>query len=543
MPRWLPFRPFARISLRLLLFNVLLVFVPVAGFLYLHVYERQLLEAQERSMVQQGRLVAAALEAQGSLTAEGAARLLAALDRETEARLRVYAHPSPSGAAAGSEEGLLADSARLGPREAPAAAESAGDYRSTAPPATRQRLLYRLGAGIYRAYRSVREPGPAARPAPVRSDGADPGPGAAVRKALAGQYGALSLPNPDPLRPSLMLHSALPVEIGGRTAGAVLVSQSTVKVLRALDEVRLEIFQVVLISLAVALLVSLFLAGTIARPLRRLAGEARDLLDRQGRLHAAFRGSDRADEIGDLARALEELTHRIAGYQRTLEGFAADLSHEMKNPLASIRSATEVLADLGGARDEAERSRFLGIVEREVARLERLLTDVRRMGEVDAGLEPEPEAPLDLRQVLGEAVEGAGLRAGRGVRFALRTPQWPVMVHGSPTRLGQALGNLLDNAESFSPAGGEVEVALAVEGNERAVIRIADRGPGIPAGNLDRLFDRFFSYRPNEARSRERHTGLGLSIVKSIVEANGGTVTARNREGGGAAFEVRLGMG
>ena len=177
--------------------------------------------------------------------------------------------------------------------------------------------------------------------------------------------------------------------------------------------------------------------------------------------------------------------------------------------------------------------------------MERLLSAVRELGEIDAGIEPEAAQALDLRAVLAEAVESASLRAERGVAFELRNAEGPVMVQGSAGRLGQALGNLLDNAQSFSPEGGQVEVTLAVGDQEplTASIRFEDRGPGIPEGNLDRLFDRFFTYRPSEARARERHTGLGLAIVRSIVEGHGGTVTARNREGGGACFEVRLGVG
>jgi two-component system sensor histidine kinase ChvG len=534
-------RPFARISLRLLLFNVLLVFLPAAGFLYLHVYERQLLDSQERSMVQQGRLLAASLGSRSDFGREEAERLLVALEQQTEARLRVY----------DAQGALLADSARFGPREEPAAkltryGDLSLDRSASAPdtPTTRESFLYRVGAGIYRAYRNVRS---------IHFFGrrysADLSPQPAVRKALTGGYGALIRENPESLRPSLMLHSAIPIRTGDKVVGAVLVSQSTSRLLRSLDQVRLDIFKVILLSLGAALLVSLVLAGTIARPLLRLAGEARALLDRRGRLRATFRGSGRADEIGDLARALEELTRRIESHQRTLEGFAADISHELKNPLASIRAANEVLADVD---DPAERQRFAGLVEREVARMERLLSAVREMGEVDARLEIEPTVPLDLRDALTEAVALARLKAERGVNFQLHLPADPEIARASPTRLAQALGNLLDNAQSFSPDGGTVEISLAAktiepggmgDSTEQAMIRIEDRGPGIPEGNLDRLFDRFFTYRPNEPRARESHTGLGLAIVKSIVESYGGMVAARNRDGGGACFEVRLGVG
>lgn len=508
----------SRISARLLLFNILLVFLPVAGFLYLGVYERQLLEDQERAMVQQGRLLASALGDRPVLDAASAG-LLSRLGGRTEARLRIF----------GADGVLLADSAGLGSRkpEEPAAARS-GQARDS--------LLYRGAAGAYRIWRRLRTgtliPARSARPA-------EPYPTAAVRAALAGRYGAAVRPTGgERWRPSLTLHSAIPVRAGDRSrekvVGAVLVSQSTVRILREVDQVRLDILKVFLVSVAVAAILSLLLAGTITHPIRRLRDEASDLLDRRGRLRGRFGGSRRADEIGDLARALEELTHRLAAHQHALESFASDVSHELKNPLASVRSAAELLADV---EDPADRERFLTLVQREVTRMERLLTAVREIGEIDARLETESPEAVDLEALLREVVEGVRRRADKA-EIRLVSPGVPVRVRARSERLLQVFENLLDNALGFSPAGGVVTVTLAANGF--ASVRIEDQGPGIPESHLDRIFDRFFTYRPDEPHARDGHTGLGLAIVKAIVEGYGGTVTAGNREGGGARFEVRL---
>jgi two-component system sensor histidine kinase ChvG len=531
----------ARISIRLLLFNVLLVFLPAAGFFYLDVYEKELLEAQERAMVQQGRLAAAALSSSskgsgesGGIDREAAVRLLARLQGRTEMRLRVVD-------AAGS---LLADSAHLiPPRPAPVTTDPRSIYfeRRAASLEARRTWLYRLGAWVYRLPgRFTAAFGPPEPPSGAETFYVDGQPllGREIKAALDGRYGATVRPTRGGPR-SLTLYSALPVRDGDRVAGAVLVSQSTYRILRALYDVRLDVFKVVLLSVAVAAILSLLVSTTIAKPLEALRNEANDLLDRRGRLKGKFRGSTKHDEIGDLARALEQLTARLEGHLRFIEAFASDVSHELKNPLASIRTATEMLAEVD---DPADRERFLAVTQREVARMEHLLSAMREITEIDArldALDPETAPPVDLRELLPQIVEGFRLRAPEGVEIVLREPGTPVRVAASAERLDQIFANLLDNALGFAPPGTTVEVDLA----PGAVVTIADRGPGIPPDHLHRLFDRFFTWRPGDSDSpadRNGHTGLGLAIVKAIAEGYGGAVTARNRPGGGAVFEVRL---
>jgi two-component system sensor histidine kinase ChvG len=323
----------------------------------------------------------------------------------------------------------------------------------------------------------------------------------------------------------------------------VLVSQSTLRLRDDLADVRLGVLRVFLVSCLAAIILSLFLGATLARPLERLADEARALVDPRGRLLGSFRGSAREDEIGDLARALEELTGRLAAHLRFTESFAADVSHEFKNPLAGIRGATELLAEVD---DPADRERFLGIVLREVARMEILLGGVRDITGIDAHLPAEPAPPVDLAALLTDLVEGFRLRAlpaGDGATLKLTLPPGaPPIVHASPDRLGQLFGNVLDNALSFSPPGGTVTVELTHE-EDFACVRIDDQGPGIPEAHRERIFDRFFSWRPDSSpaeEGRERHTGLGLAIARAIAEGYGGTIRAGARPGGGARVEVRV---
>jgi len=186
----------------------------------------------------------------------------------------------------------------------------------------------------------------------------------------------------------------------------------------------------------------------------------------------------------------------------------------------------------------ADRRRFVGVIEQEVARMERLLSGVREISMIDAGLVREQPATIDLAALLAKIVEGFQLREGQRVRFQLDAAAAPLPVEASEDRLTQVFENLLDNALSFSPPGAVVTVSAAAE-NGTIVTRVADMGPGIPEANLGRVFDRFFTHRPDASRHTGGHTGLGLAIVKTIVEGYGGRIEASNGERG-AVMTVRL---
>lgn len=537
-------RAAARLSVRLVSLNLLLVLVALAGVFYfgfhelLGRYERELLDAQERSMAQQGRMLAAALAerapspgtpeaAAALLGAEDAEQILTGLEQRTTARLKVW---SPDGQ-------VLADSSRLGPTREELEAAGAPGYGDAAEPSSEELWLYRFGAAPFRLLRRLRsaegEDGEAVSPA---SGG--PALPPEVRAALEGRYGAAVRPTPG--QRSVTLHVAIPVRVDERIVGAAQASQSTYRILQDLRRVRLSFFEVFLASVAGAVVLSLVLGTTISRPVRRLRSEAAALVDRRGRLRGTFSGSRHLDEVGDLARALEGLSRRIEEHVRFVEAFAADVSHEFKNPLSSIRAATEMLPD---AEDPDERARLLATVAAEVSRMERLLTAVREVSLIDSRLEEEPAGPQELGSLLERLVEGVRLRAPDGVEIALEAPARPVVVHGSADRLVQVFENLLDNALGFAPVGSTVRVRLRAEG-DGAVVTVCDEGPGIPPEHLGRVFDRFFTYRPGGGSAAisgpARHTGLGLSIVRAIAQGYGGSVCAGNAPGGGAELEVRL---
>jgi len=407
---------------------------------------------------------------------------------------------------------------------------AAGDQ--PAARAAQETFLYRLASFPVRLWRRyLRPPQP-----PLDSDeyysGARILSGPEIVDALAGGYGAQTRITAG--QQSVTLYSAIPVMSRGVVVGAVLVSQSTYRILSDLYALRLDIFRLFLWSVATAVVLSLLVSATITIPVRRLRDRAQAILDPRGRLLGGFSPSRARDEVGELSRSLGELTARLERHVRLLESFAADVSHEFRNPLASIRSAAEIALS---SPEPAERTAMLSMVMQDVSRMEKLLAGVREISRIDSGAAEEgPQSPLDAREIAGRVVDSTRRRLnGRELAFAVEGGAVPVAA--SPARLQQVLENLLDNAAGFSPDGGTIHVSLTTEGGV-AVIRVSDDGPGIPVEHLEKIFDRFFTFRPGEERGM--HSGLGLSIVKAIAESYGGCVRASNLPGHGACFEVRL---
>ncbi|HEX7809195.1 MAG TPA: ATP-binding protein [Thermoanaerobaculia bacterium] len=503
-------RSFSRLGVRLLAFNIILVFLPIGGVLFLGQYEKTLETAEIRDLTHRARLLSAAIAQHGSLDADAFEEVIrrAKID---DLRVRLI----------DARGDVVADSREI-VRPAP-----------LKPPRTdRLNVLYRLGAWIVGPIqRLVRAP---AEPLEVDFyENATRLAGPEIASVLRGRE-AFEKKITAPEQRSVTLYRMTPVVVGGWTVGAIVASKSTYTILQDLYVVRLRVMRIFIASLLVAILVTIFFTATIIRPLRQLRLDARAVLDRRGRLgQAHFKGSHRLDEIGELSRALERIMRRLDTHVAFVEAFASDVVHELKNPLASIRNANEMIADVS---DPADRRRFVYVIEQEVARMERLLSGVREISLIDSRLVREQPQPVDLGALLMQIVEGFRAREGARVRFDLQLADGTLIVEASEDRLTQVFENLLDNALSFSPPGGTIAVDVSVDG-KTIVTRIADMGPGIPEANLARIFDRFFTQRPDA--SRVGHTGLGLAIVKAIVEAYGGSVAAANGERG-AAFTIRL---
>jgi len=296
----------------------------------------------------------------------------------------------------------------------------------------------------------------------------------------------------------------------------------------------------ILVAVGVSLLSSVLLARFIARPIDRLAQAADRVRLSRSRAISLPALAQRKDEIGDLTRALEAMTDALSERIDAIEAFAADVAHEIRNPLTSIRSAVETL-DL--VSDEAPRRRLMDILQQDVQRLDRLVTDISNASRLDAELSREAPQPLELNRLLSEliALSGDVRRPGEPEVVYEAPEDPPVYVSGREGPFGQVFRNLIDNAKSFSPDGAAVRVRLRREGGE-AVVSVEDEGPGIPHDNLETVFQRFYTSRPKGA-AFGGNSGLGLSIARQIVEAHGGRVWAENRtdEAGrvrGARFQV-----
>ena len=522
------FRFLSRISIRLLIFNLLLVFLPIAGSLYLKTYENQLLISLENTMVQQGRLLSAALSGDEKLNEEKAKKILLKLNKRSTSRLRVI----------DKNGNLLADSSVINILKNNRS-NSRVIYNKKKSLNTRKNgyfnLIYNIILYPIRICRKlILPPTPVSDPADFYSYNA-PILGPEIKSALQGKYGAITRLSAGGQK-SLTLYSAIPILYYEEVTGVVLVSQSTYNILKDLYEVRKDILKIFLITIIFAILISLLLDYTISRPIIRLRNEAKNLLDKKGRLIGYFQESKRKDEIGDLARSLKELTRRLGSHLSFIESFSADLSHEMKNPIASIQNAIAISLS---AKNRREQKRFLEMIKKEAFRMEKLLQGIREITNIDISIDNEKKEVINPIIIIQQIIESYKLR-GIKQRIKLENKYADISLQMAPERFVQIIENLVDNAISFSKENSEITILIAKK-NNNAEIHVTDNGSGIEKENIDKIFQRFFSYRPGN-NNKNKHTGLGLSIVKSIVEAYNGTISVKNKKEKGAEFIIFLPM-
>lgn len=339
---------------------------------------------------------------------------------------------------------------------------------------------------------------------------------------------------------SLLLGVAVPVQGYKQVLGAVMVTRSSAKIDAALADVRADVLKAFLAVLVFTVLLSAYLARTIAEPLRRLARAVQNVQQDQAQA-TGLGGSaallaqrqipdltSRRDEIGELSRALREMTAALTVRLSAIENFAADVAHEIKNPLTSLRSAVETA---GRVKDPERLQKLMTVIEDDVRRLDRLITDISSASRLDAELSRAATALIDIGQMLATLADLYSQNASTGATAArvTLTGKLPLnlKVRGVEGRLTQVLQNLIDNALSFTPTDNAVRMSAEREG-DKVRINIDDDGPGIPDTKLATIFDRFYSERP-KAEKFGTHSGLGLSIAKQITEAHRGRIWAENR--------------
>ncbi|MFL6799689.1 MAG: stimulus-sensing domain-containing protein [Xanthobacteraceae bacterium] len=366
-----------------------------------------------------------------------------------------------------------------------------------------------------------------------------------VERALQGFKSSLVRINE---RGEVIVSVAVPVQRSGLLRGALMLSTQGSDIDTLLAAERLAIFKLFLIACGVMIVLSFLLAGTIAGPVRRLA-EGAQLVRRRIRSRVEIPDfSHRRDEIGHLSGSLRDMTGALYSRIEAIERFAADVAHELKNPLTSLRSAVETLPL---ARNDDSRNRLLAVIQHDVQRLDRLISDISDASRLDGEMQRHEAEPVDLVRLLKTVVGVANERQQDGVTVTLSfeagAPQ-ALRVLGHDSRLGQVINNLIDNARSFSPPGATVRITCR---RLRSYIDIVvdDDGPGVPPEAFEKVFERFYTQRPDQAFGQ--NSGLGLSICKYIVEAHDGRIWVENRHAPmpgpdglpqvlGARFIVRL---
>jgi two-component system sensor histidine kinase ChvG len=533
LPRRRRLRRTSPLLRRILTLNVLALAIPVAGLLYLDQYRSSLVASEAEALKTEGELFAVALGETGvtaggqgdeRIMPETARLILRRMVEISKNRARLF----------GNDGTLVADSKLL------LSPEGGGVELEILDPPKPRSLFESL---VNNLYDQVLKLVPSRRRYALYHESNSPRAEEypEVVQAFAGEVGRAVYEREDG---GLVINVALPVQRYRQVLGGLLMTSDGTAIEDAVRSLRFDILRVFGIALAITILLSLYLAGTIARPIRRLAEAAERVRRGHGRRVDIPDFSRRRDEIGDLSGALRDMTNALWQRMDAIERFAADVAHEIKNPLTSLRSAVETVSRL---EDPKQQRRLLTIILDDVERLNRLISDISDASRLDAELSRAEMAPVDVASMLRALADLHEATIGDGPPLRLEiAPLQSLVVNGIEDRLVQVWRNLVSNAVSFSPPDGSIRVDAARD-NDKVRVTVADDGPGIPPGKLDAIFDRFYTERP-PGEKFGTHSGLGLSISKQIVEAHGGRIFAENHtsEDGrvlGAVFTVLLPAG
>jgi len=550
---------FSSLTQRIIVLNLAGLGVLVVGILYLNQFREGLIDARVESLMTQGEIIAGAIAASATVETDS-------ISIDPEKLLELQAG-----------ESLPPGSDRLDSLDFPINPERVAPVlrRLISPTRTRARIfdrdanllldsrhLYSRGQILRYGLPSVEEEQPGLidriekrigdffrrTDLPVYREQPG-GNGAAFPEVMAALSGSPSTVVRVSEQGEMIVSVAVPVQRFRAVLGALMLSTQGGDIDKIVAAERSAIFRVFGVAALVTGILSLLLASTIANPLRRLSAAAVRVRRGVKNREEIPDFSDRQDEIGNLSVALRDMTNALYARIEAIESFAADVSHELKNPLTSLRSAVETLPL---ARNDASRARLMEVIQHDVRRLDRLITDISDASRLDAELARVDAGRVDLKKFLGDVV-ALSREVARGKRQAeiefkaAKLPQGVkgYYVTGHESRLGQVVSNLIDNARSFVPEeNGRIVIGLSRSGR-RNIVTVEDNGPGIRPDALERIFERFYTDRPS-GEAFGQNSGLGLSISRQIVEAHGGTLTAENIAGTkpgdirGARFVVAL---
>ncbi|CAH1659436.1 Sensor protein ChvG [Hyphomicrobiales bacterium] len=534
-------RAASSLTRRILVLNLGGLVALLSGFLYLNQFREGLIEARVQSLLTQGEIIAGAIAASAtieidaitidadkllqlqagesagiaedpldfSINPEKVAPLLRRLVTPTKTRARVYDKDGmltiDSRSLYSRGDVLRLDLPRVGEPDEPPLLER-----------TWNMLRNRLGKADVPTYDDFENANGKSYPEVARAlNGV---PASVVRVNTRGQT---------------IVSVAVPVQRFRTVKGALLLSTQGGDIDAVIASERFAIFQVFAVAAGVMIVLSVLFAGTVAEPIRKLADAAQRVRRGVKSREQIPDFTSRHDEIGHLSGTLRDMTKALYSRIEAIESFAADVAHELKNPLTSLRSAVETLPR---ARTDESRARLLAVIQHDVRRLDRLISDISDASRLDAELARSDSAPVDIAQVLGAVVtiQNETRRDGQARielvndRRSQRMGSNAFQVLGHDSRLGQVMVNLIDNARSFSPPDKPVRVVLSRVAND-VLVAVEDEGPGIEPHALERIFERFYTDRPNEGFGQ--NSGLGLSISRQIVEAHRGSIRAENRLG------------
>jgi two-component system sensor histidine kinase ChvG len=540
--RGLALRASSSLTRRIVVLNLAGLFALLLGFLWLNQFRQTLIEARVQSLLTQGEIIAGAIAASAtvepdtinidpdkllqmqagetsgfgeenlsplefSISPERVAPLLRRLVTPTRTRARIYDR----------EGALLLDSRAL---------YSRGDVlRLDLPP------LRRDDTAVERTWNAIRKRLFGRPRETLIIDEVGPANGRSlpeVSRALGGDRSSLVRVNE---RGETIVSVAVPIQRFQAVRGALLLSTLGGDIDAMIASERFALLQVFLIAALVMIILSVLFAGAIAGPVRRLAEAAERVRSGTKSRQEIPDFTSRSDEIGHLSGALRDMTRALYNRIEAIERFAADVAHELKNPLTSLRSAVETLPR---AKSDDSRARLLSIIQHDVRRLDRLISDISDASRVDAELARVDTEPVNVARLLETVVAVANERRREHDPHSKLIVERPAkgersfFVAGHDSRLGQVVNNLLDNARSFSPPDGEVRVFLR-RNKSMVEIAVEDDGPGIPPHAVERVFERFYTDRPDQGFGQ--NSGLGLSICRQIVEAHRGQIRAENRLG------------
>ncbi|AAL53216.1 histidine kinase [Brucella melitensis] len=537
---------FSSLTRRILFLNLAALAVLVSGILYMNQFREGLIDAKIESLLTQGKIIAAAISA--SVTVDTNSLLI---DPEKLLELQAGQSITPSPDSPDNWEFPInpekvspllrqlisptSTRARIYDRYANKLLDSRALY-STSFPSSGPVLRYdlppiedetpalweRIGSWLSRLFYGGGLPLYQEQPG---------GNGLAYQEIVKALSGSPQMAQRRNQRGELIVSVAVPIQRSRAILGVLLLSTEGDDIDKIVQAERMAVFRVFGVVSAVMVILSLFLASTIANPLRKLSAAADRVRHGVKNRVEIPDFSERQDEVGHLSTSIRDMTDALYTRIEAIESFAADVSHELKNPLTSLRSAVETLPL---AKTDESRKRLLDVIQHDVRRLDRLITDISDASRLDAELAREHIDRVDMKKLLTSLVTAAReVRRNKvGTEIVFNTGKLPTgkkgfYVAGHDLRLGQVVSNLIENARSFVPDDtGRIVVTLAGEGN-RLRILVEDNGPGIPIENIERIFERFYTDRP-ASEAFGQNSGLGLSISRQIIEAHGGTLTAEN---------------